>query len=535
MADFDVYVHGVPHGQDIWGGASDRTYIQGFYTHDDVKESVLFRIEVIQNKTFYSYLRYKNIKDNQNRAGSYFGITVGLLGRYCANVSLLYRIFDAVYNQICLNTIITSDNSGEKFLVSSFAEKTDVMNKIKTAFEQQIEKLLSGFLVNLDASVKQNGFVKFAFADVDSPYFVDNFKTHKIWVSTDYPSLDQANRNILAQVNPLNDKISQLNSSLSDWKGKAEQLDRNLADKKKEVENLKDSLCSAEKKLEDAKREISKDYKSKIDAMTNNIEELTKRLNKAARENTKLGNEKNVVQAEVDRLKKQLKPSMSHEELKKTISTIEPSISQIARLLASQFPDSGETGYGDDSNPDKDYKKRSIFSIKESWKNWLYLLLLILSLVILICFICLWNPTELNNPTPHADNEVIKSLKEDNAQLQLRIQDLEAKLNLPQNGVVEMQTPYDYSKAKRIDFVGGGPSMKVGESCALDVIGKDNISMTDIVGRWSVKGEPENCVSFNPDLKKLECKTSGMVTITFLDESGNTIPQITPRTITITH
>ena len=110
------------------------SYIKTFYNHDaDVKESVIFCIEALRNKTFYSYLRQNDVDNAESRPGSYFGITLSFSNLYCSNVYLLYKIFDAVYKQLCLGKLIEQDGRKVRYLVRQFIDDTLTLEKINAA------------------------------------------------------------------------------------------------------------------------------------------------------------------------------------------------------------------------------------------------------------------------------------------------------------------------------------------------------------------------------------------------------------------
>ena len=86
--DLELFIHGVPKGQKIWGKAeNDLAYIQNFYTQNNDETKFLVEIRSTKDTTFcyYSYLKYNNVVASDGRAGSYFGMTLRF-DVYCADI-----------------------------------------------------------------------------------------------------------------------------------------------------------------------------------------------------------------------------------------------------------------------------------------------------------------------------------------------------------------------------------------------------------------------------------------------------------------
>lgn len=516
MEKIEVYVHGVPYGQDIWGATADRDYIQTFYSHDaNVTESVLFRIEMMRNKTFYSYLKYKDVNNSEGRTGSYFGLTIGFCGSYCTNTSLLYKVFNAVYEQVCLNKILKKEGAVTRYIVSSFEQKTDIMNSIRIAFEQQFEKLLASHLSPLDNSFKQNGLVKFAITEVDSPYFIENLKAHKVLVSPDYPSFEAINRQLKAQVTPLNERISDLNAQVSDWKTKKEQLDLRLSDMIQKNTSLQSKIDSLSKDLENAEREISKKYQSSVEQLKNQLKDLQKQQQTAQSTISQLRVEKDMAASEVSRLKKELDKAGSSKDLKDSINTIAPSIKQLARQMASQFPDADEPDISKGMVPnDEDKQVNHQSTTSKDWTVWVNY---ILFAVVIALLVWIKIPSVIGIPNTeenHSVNAEVEKLKAKNQELQNKVEELTR---------IKPQ-PYDYGNDLKINLVGGQSTMKINQSCSPQLIGNRGV-IDDAPGHWVVQGAKYDSASNTITLDAV-----GPVTISFIDDANGVN---IPRTITV--
>lgn len=84
MEQFKLYVHGVPIGHEICPEDMEEDYLKEFYSHDkDIKVSSYMQIDVLDDKSFYTYLHKKNVSSQIGRPGSYLGITICFNKQYC--------------------------------------------------------------------------------------------------------------------------------------------------------------------------------------------------------------------------------------------------------------------------------------------------------------------------------------------------------------------------------------------------------------------------------------------------------------------
>ncbi|MEY3738880.1 MAG: hypothetical protein RL544_1658, partial [Bacteroidota bacterium] len=82
----NLFVHGVPKGQKIWGPQEeDRNFIESFYSQKSDLSAQL-KIDVMKIGSdaycYYTYLRGSNILDIDNRPGSYFALTIRINACY---------------------------------------------------------------------------------------------------------------------------------------------------------------------------------------------------------------------------------------------------------------------------------------------------------------------------------------------------------------------------------------------------------------------------------------------------------------------
>ena len=96
MKFFNIIVHGVPYGQDIFSTdpIADESYIKTFYKQQDNPLETLFEIEARkegnQQVVYYHYLKRRDVFDAEGRAGSYFGFTLRT-DVSCDEMSLLFH------------------------------------------------------------------------------------------------------------------------------------------------------------------------------------------------------------------------------------------------------------------------------------------------------------------------------------------------------------------------------------------------------------------------------------------------------------
>jgi len=267
------FIHGVPNGNDIWGEGDGRSYVQNFYNGQTSPEQSKLCVEVLKNKniSYYTYLRERNIVSAEGRAGSYFGITIGFQNEFCSDFENLFKLLDLVYEKMIKSVLLVQVTDNEKFLISRFSEKEDVIKKVQETLFSQIIKSFENDIVPLDSSFvgDSNGCIKSNILDVGSKFFMLQFKrTLKAKISSDYPtkddllnSLDVNNRKLQSTCGQQKEQINELlnqNAQLQPLKGryieKEEELSRckqDLEKSKKECENLKNTVSKLKSKCEE--------------------------------------------------------------------------------------------------------------------------------------------------------------------------------------------------------------------------------------------------------------------------------------------
>lgn len=120
--NFEIFIHGVPKGQKIYGLADEQIYFKTFYNSNRFSTTIepKFLIEIRNlkgiNYCYYSFLNYNNIKDYSGRAGSYFGITIRF-DAFCLDPCRMAGLLYTLYQRYVIGSILSKDG---KYLVPDF-------------------------------------------------------------------------------------------------------------------------------------------------------------------------------------------------------------------------------------------------------------------------------------------------------------------------------------------------------------------------------------------------------------------------------
>ena len=341
MEQFKLYVHGVPIGHEICPQDTEEDYLRGFYSHDkEVKEASYMQIDILDGKSFYTYLHKKSVSSEIGRPGSYLGITICFAKQHCTNVHLLYEILETIYQKICVGCLIKQESNNERFLVKEIASALFkgnlAVDYIKAAFKQNLDKYLSNSFDSLDGFSNSVGEVKYSLKEVDSPLFYETLRNRRILVSSEYGTVSVAYNNLLKEVEPLREEHARF-----------KQDNAQLKEKNK---NLTDEVARLEKELSNAEASADKKYKQQL---------------KEAQ--AKCG--------EVEREKKKLEDKIK--EAASAVDLIDVPVKTLTRLLASRFPEESKKGHT------KDSESHSSKRTENPFKAWLP----VVNLVLLLCLL----------------------------------------------------------------------------------------------------------------------------------------------------
>lgn len=252
--NLSFFIHGVPNGNDIWGEGDGRSYVQNFYSGQSSQEQSKLFVEVLKNKnvTYYTYLREHNVVSAEGRSGSYFGMTIGFQNEFCIDIENLCKLFELVYEKMVKSVLLVRVADNEKFSISRFSDKEDIVKKIQETLFSQIIKSFEHDLVPLDSSFvgDSNGCIKCNILDVGCKSFLLQFKrTLKAMISSDYPtkeallnSLDVNNRKLQSTCVQQKEQIDGLinqNAQLQPLKGRFQEKESELNKCRLELEKSK--------------------------------------------------------------------------------------------------------------------------------------------------------------------------------------------------------------------------------------------------------------------------------------------------------
>ncbi len=278
------FIHGVPNGNDIWGEGDGRSYVQNFYNGQASPEQSKLCVEVLKNKniSYYTYLRERNIVSAEGRAGSYFGITIGFQNEFCLDFENLFKLFDLVYEKMIKSVLLVQVADNEKFLISRFSEKEDIIKNVQETLFSQIIKSFENDVVPLDSSFvgDSNGCIKSNILDVGSKFFILQFKrTLKVKISSDYPTKDDLLNSLKNTVSELKTKCAEvpfLNEKICNQAKEIESIEKKCREREKEIERLK-KICSSKQKNDDSQNYLPvfvADESTKTKAFLNFISNL---------------------------------------------------------------------------------------------------------------------------------------------------------------------------------------------------------------------------------------------------------------------
>lgn len=154
--NINLFVHGVPMGQKIWGPkGDDQRYISSFYGPKwDVPEVLKIDVMSFGGNTYcyYSFVKGQNVCDSQGRAGSYFALTLRINAFY-SDIQNIYNILKAACDKLCVGVCLQENNGISKYMLVDF-QNVDLQLK---DIESHLLNYISEFSVSEDI-VSLSGF-----------------------------------------------------------------------------------------------------------------------------------------------------------------------------------------------------------------------------------------------------------------------------------------------------------------------------------------------------------------------------------------
>ena len=473
--EVELFVHGVPNGQAIWGKEEDRNYFGGFYDNssDEVKFLVQARAPRGKPYCYYNYLVYRsadspspNVIAYDGRSGSYFGITLRL-DAYCKDVMGMYRILDTIYNVYVLGHILINEKSKLKYTTPDFQS---VSNALQTIEKEIIQLIQIGF--SSENFISLDGFATLG----------DNCPRVNIYDCSPDNVFSMIKQYSCIAVSPYysNSRETQIQQQC-----------------KAQIETFQQQ-CKAQ--IEAAKRQ----YETYMKADSDDKAKINNSLTAAKKKVTQLQNELNqkddtIIQlkAEKSQLQSEIKNIDQGKKIDQIIAPIREPISQLSAAINRISPapiDSAE--YEHKKTPSRSKKIRAILPLVN------FCLLLAIAGA-------MFNPFrgKTIDSNGGASMERVESLEKKNKELQEQLEIYRTSGNGITDDVIDPMTDFNMDNVK-IDIRGyNGGDLKMNQSYTVRAInGSDT-------GNWAIEGgiiektdDPKN-VTITP--------TSDVITITY--------------------
>ena len=160
--NINLFVHGVPMGQKIWGPkGDDQNYIASFYGPNwDAPEVMKIDIMTFGGITYcyYSFVKGQKVYDSQGRAGSYFALTLRINAFY-SDIQNIYNVLKAAYEKMCVGLCVSETNDSAKYLLSDFQIIDSKLKEIENHILSYIREFsVSDDIINLSSvSINEQG------------------------------------------------------------------------------------------------------------------------------------------------------------------------------------------------------------------------------------------------------------------------------------------------------------------------------------------------------------------------------------------
>lgn len=299
-----IVFHGVPQGHDVYGNAGDK-YYESFYGIGESFKGAkrVFVVEIRKDTTglcsYYSYIRPQNVVAHSGRPGSYFGMSLKVEGRYCTDVFSLFQLFDKIYYEKIIGTIIQQSGNTEQYCIASFADVDYQLKAIAQLGEGQIKANFENDFEVIDSSFTKkyaSTSLYYNLDDVNSESFFNCTKVYgKIFVSPEYASKDalilslsnseKKNQNVIAdneikisELKRENAQIPSLNNQITKLQSDYGNLAKQYQSLQNTANNLKNENIVLDQHLKKVTQDLERIKKS------SNISQVANRLEPALNE-----------------------------------------------------------------------------------------------------------------------------------------------------------------------------------------------------------------------------------------------------------
>lgn len=397
---FTFSIHGVPHGSQAWGDISDNDYLKSFYNSvsaSNVPTQMIVDIRYSGDTicSYYHYLILSNIDDYESRPGSYFGMTICFEGVFCSDFVELYKLLDACFKKVVLNSVLIKSGDRFKYAFANFdsANDIDALKRVDGVIRKNIPLFEHNMIVfpeNFTPKHRDDSWIeKWSIDDVGNKTFVNILlRDSMVSISPFYP------------VSYKKVEILQGDNRSKDNKIKALESDKgNLLS---ENEGLKTRISNQEKDI------VSKG--ATIQQKNVVINEQKGVITSLETERTKITNTLNETRRQIERLKEELRQAQNNrddETLQKCYNTLKDIIQRrdkADRLIADKISPRLKKAEEDIEHIDNQLNKKKTFRFKSY-----HLLFANLVIVAIIAIAGIVLPTQSSNNEDFSYETVTKS------------------------------------------------------------------------------------------------------------------------------
>lgn len=241
-------IHGVPYGSQSWGDISDSEYLKSFYNSvsaSNVPTQMIVDIRYSGSTicSYYHYLILSNVNDYESRPGSYFGMTICFEGVFCSDFVELYKLLDACFEKVVLNSVLINSGERYKYALADFDSANNIaaLKRVDGVIRKNIplfEHNLVAFPENFSPKHRDDSWIeKWSIDDVGNKTFVNILLRDSMASISPFYPVSYKKVEILQGDNRTKDnKIKVLESDNGNLHSENEGLRTRISDQEKEIE-----------------------------------------------------------------------------------------------------------------------------------------------------------------------------------------------------------------------------------------------------------------------------------------------------------
>lgn len=254
-----VFIHGVPCGHkylDTTKSKEPDQYILSFYRkHTTDVPNAYMVVEIVNGRSYYTYLRVKNYLDKDSRSGSYFAISLRTDAHVFRTQSDIFETLDRAYNNHIVGKVIApNDKGGGRYLIGDFNEaKSELSNMVAEIFDDIKQQTMIPIPTSNSRSASKE-IVTVSFEDADSISIKQQILGGKtIWVSNEYQSEKE---NISGLSNHIQKLKKELASKSDHLAVQNKELTKSLESSHREIEELKQQIKGRDNEVDALKKQL---------------------------------------------------------------------------------------------------------------------------------------------------------------------------------------------------------------------------------------------------------------------------------------